>query len=424
MRVYLKLDFHLLADVMEKFRVLAHQQDGLEALQFFGIPGLSWCSVFKMTGARVELMQDSTMYEFFRSGVRGGMTFVNKHFVKHSVKEEELLYVDVNNLYGYALSEPLPVDGFKCIVDSASLDQLLIELETMATVNSDKGYTIEVDLEIPAHLHDKLDQLPLAPELAAPPNSRVKKLLLTHRKKLNYIIHFRLLQYFMELGAVVTKVHRAVQYNQSRIFKSYIDFNTEQRSKSTNEMSRDYYKLKNNSIYGKTVENPDKRVNMRLCNSDKQYVTYTSKPTFKRTFMISDDLVLVQLEKEKIPLEQPVFIGQAVLDISKLRMYKLYYNELCDYAVKLNGNIDIVAGDTDSFFLSCRNISLQDQLLPVMINDGLLDTSNYPEEHHMFSKQFEAKIGLVKDESKSHGYKEWVFLRPKCYSVLIAGQFY
>ena len=74
-------------------------------------------------------------------------------------------------------------------------------------------------------------------------------MLLTHRKKINYVIHFRLLQYFIELGAVVTKVHRAVQYNQSRIFKSYIDFNTEQRSKSTNELNRDYYKLKNNSIY-------------------------------------------------------------------------------------------------------------------------------------------------------------------------------
>jgi len=259
----------------------------------------------------------------------------------HQSDKEELLYLDVNNLYGNALSEPLPYDGFKWMTDREELSQLVIDITSMDTINCDEGYTLEVDVHTPAHLHYKLDQLPPAPESKSPTNSKVKKLLLTHTVKRNYVVHFRLLQYYMNLGMIVTKVHRAVEFTQAQILKSFIDYNTEQRSKASNELAKSYYKLKNNAIYGKTVENPEKRVNMRLCNSDKQYVTYTSKATFKRSMMISEDLVLVQLEKERIKLEQPVFIGQAVLDISKLRMYKLYYDELCGYASKFGGEIKL-----------------------------------------------------------------------------------
>ena len=194
------------------------------------------------------------------------------------------------------------------------------------------GYTLEVDIFIPSNLHDYLDQLPPAPVNKCPLGKKVKKLLLTHEPKTHYIIHFRLLQFYMNhLGVEVTKVHRAVQFQQDYVFKSYIEYNSKRRAATKNKFEKDYYKLKNNSLYGKTVENVRKRTNLRLCQNRKRLAVYSSRPTFKRTIHISDDLVAVLLLPELVTLNRPIYVGQSVLDISKLRMYELHYVELEKY---------------------------------------------------------------------------------------------
>ena len=221
------------------------------------------------------------------------------------------------------------------------------------------------------------------------------------------------------LGVRVTKIHRAIKFHQDYVFKSYINSNTEKRAQATNDFTKSYYKLKNNSLYGKTVENIRKRKNLRLCNTPKKLITCTSKALFKRSEKITEDLVVATMIKETICLDRPVYIGQAVLDLSKLRMYKLQYTELERYRQIFNCTIDVVAGDTDSFFLCCRDINLNNQLLPAMISDELLDTSNYPTTHPLHSKKFASQIGKFKDESGGGvRYVEWVFLRPNMYSML------
>jgi len=132
---------------------------------------------------------------------------------------------------------------------------------------------------------------------------------------------------------------------------------------------------------------------------------------------IQDDLISVLLDKEEVCLDRPSLIGMAVLDLSKLRMYQLQYRDLQRYRKEFSCEICIIAGDTDSFFLQCKNVKLS-QLLSKMKSDGLLDTSNYPKDHELFSRDYENKLGLIKDESKGRKYKEWIFLRPKCYSLL------
>ncbi len=230
------------------------------------------------------------------------------------------------------------------------------------------------------------------------------------------MIHFRPLQCFLRLGAKVTKVHTAIKFTQREIFASYIDYNTRQRAATANKFEKDFYKLKNNALYGKTVENIRKRCDLRICNDEETLVKYVSKPTFKRSIKIADELIAVDLLKEKISLNRPVYIGQAVLDLSKLRMYQLYYDELGEYARRFNGNIEILGGDTDSFYLELKNISLKRELLPAMRRDGLLDTSNYPKEHPLHSEEHTAKIGLIKDETCGDFIEEFILLRPKCYS--------
>ena len=107
-----------------------------------------------------------------------------------------------------------------------------------------------------------------------------------------------------------------------------------------------------------------------------------------------------------------------MLDISKLRMYRLHYEELERYRTKFNCHINIVAGDTDSFFFECVNVNLKKELLPVMIADKLLDTSNYPANNPLYSVALANAIGKFKDESAGiHDYVDWIFLRPKLYSL-------
>ena len=372
MLVYMKLDVYLLADVFEAFRIKMLEGEGLDPLNFFGLPGIAWASAVKGLKYDVELLTDPEMYNFFQAGIRGGMTFVNKHHVKTD-DETSLLYIDINNLYGWALSEKLPYGDFKW---ATNYEEILKECREKDLSSLDYGYELEVDMIIPPELHDKLDDLPVAPIKQCPPGSKVKKLLLTHEPKYNYVIHWRLLQMYIKLGVSVTKIHRAIKFKQANIFKEYILRNTLLRAATKCKFEKDYYKLLNNALYGKTVENLLKRMALRLVNTAKGLVTYSSLPNFRKTIEIDSNLKAVLLRKEMVTLDRPSYIGQVVLDLSKLRMYQLQYLELEKYRQQFKCQINIVAGDTDSFFLECVGVK-REVLLDEMQKDELLDTSNY-----------------------------------------------
>ena len=109
---------------------------------------------------------------------------------------------------------------------------------------------------------------------------------------------------------------------------------------STNEFDRDFYKLKNNSLYGKTVENLKRRMRLRLIQNEQKFITYTSSPFFQRSMRIDNDLIALFLDKESMTLNRPSYIGQTVLDLSKLRMYQLQNRDLEKYRVQFNCKID------------------------------------------------------------------------------------
>ena len=195
------------------------------------------------------------------------MTFVNEHIVEYQEGKNDLLYVDANNLYGNALSYPLPCSDFQ-YVDDFSIDDIMSTEEW----NNDYGYTLEVDMEYTAEAKNKSYDLPFAPEKVeisnaqfssymidlyrktygtSPPPNVKGKLLMTHQNKKNYVIHLSLLKFFVQHGMKVTKIHRTIRYRQARLFADYIQFNSDKRQLSTNEFEKDFFKLKNNCIYGK-----------------------------------------------------------------------------------------------------------------------------------------------------------------------------
>ena len=188
------------------------------------------------------------------------------------------------------------------------------------------------------------------------------------------------------------------------LFWKYIDDNSARRQVATNDFTKDLYKLLNNSLFGKTMENVRDRKKFTLRTSEAQMLLDTSKPHYLRTVEFSLDLMLNELMNLEVKLDKPIFIGQAVLDLSKLVMYYPRYDSLQLYADQFHGKITVIGSDTDSLFCKIDRIDLFKQLHPAMLQDGLLDSSNYPKEHPLFSERYKAQLGGIKDEVKGRSW--------------------
>jgi hypothetical protein len=233
-------------------------------------------------------------------------------------------------------------------------------------LDGDQGVLLEVDLDYPASIHDQTADLPFAPEKMKVDKNHVsdfmhaqyqsyqsrptevklyEKLLLTQWNKTHYVIHGKLLQFFLRHGMILKKVHRGLKFEQSFVFREYISFNSRKRQEATNKFEKEFFKLKNNALYGKLEQNVRRYMNFRLCNTDVELAKYASKPAYNGTVRFSQDLVGVKLMKEVAFLDRPIIIGQAVLDLAKLEMYELYYDHLKGYEQQFpDSHISVVGG--------------------------------------------------------------------------------
>ena len=260
--LYLGSDVLLLADVFENFRKTCLEYYKLDPCHYFTSPGLSWDAMLKMTNIKLELMIDVDMFQFIEKGLRGGISYIanrygeanNKYMKTYDKKapSKYIMYLDANNLYGWAMSQYLPTGGFKWL-SQKQIDKInLAKYE----VDSKKGLILEVDLEYPEKLHDLHNDYPLASEklkvtkdMLSPYCKKiaekygisiglVQKLIPTLSKKEKYVLHYRNLQLYLDLGLKVTKVHRVLEFNQTPWLKQYIDFNTEKRKNAKNAFER------------------------------------------------------------------------------------------------------------------------------------------------------------------------------------------
>ena len=460
---YLELDVRILADVFQEFRRLSLNQDGLDPVHYVSLPGLSFHSAFKMTSESIDLLQDAFMYNLFERGIRGGLTFVNVHhatdnFIEkdHNTYRQILMYFDQVNLYGAALSEYLPHSNFK-LLSQTDIDNLfptgqhIINLDT----EGDIGFYFEVDLNYPANIHHKTSDFPLAPEAGqvtvdmlsdymkhlyhnivtkrleinnAEPTPLQKltsfkssyKLLLSQNNKKHYCVHFKILKYYLEQGLQITKIHNCIQFTQKPFLRPYIEFNSEQRALVHSKHEKDFYKLKNNSLFGKTLEDVRKHSNYKLITCEQQMKKLIASPLFVDRDIITSDIIGVKMLKSKVKLNRPIFIGQAVLDHSKLTMYKLFYQTLP--SCPLIHKIRLLGGDTDSFFLQLTidHDKTGDDILHNMKN--IVDFSNYPTSHPLFSNDNKARLGCFKDEVAGRVIEEMILLRPKMYSMKLRNE--
>ena len=185
-----------------------------------------------------------------------------------------------------------------------------------------KGYLLEVDVKYPKELHDSHNELLFMCEKMK--INRVEKLVPNLYDKKKYVIHIRALVQALKHGLILEKVHRVVEFNQSAWLKPYIDFNTELKTKAKNDFEKDFFKLMNNAVFRKTIENIRKHKDIKLVTNKKAYLKNVMKPSFKSGVLFGENLMGCEMGKIKVVMNKPVHIGQAVLDLSKIVMYEFH----------------------------------------------------------------------------------------------------
>ncbi|XP_076301552.1 uncharacterized protein LOC143219489 [Lasioglossum baleicum] len=336
--LYLKVDILLLADVFENFRNECFKNYKLDPAHYYTLPCFAWDVMLKTTGVELELFTDVDMLLFVERGILGGLSQCshryaianNKYLPTYDPNKPStyLMYFDVNNLYGWAMSQPLPHREFRWINDDD--DQLNnFDIQSIP-IDSPVGYIVEVDIEYPREIHDLHSDLPFCPNhYTSTVGSNQKKLMATLHDKERYVVHYRYLQQCLKHNLKLRKIHRILEFKQSPWLRSYIDLNTTLRTNATNEFSKNLFKLMNNAVSGKTMENVRNHVNVQLMsrwNGRYGVERLISRPNFHSCTVFSEDFVAVQMKKMIVKFYKPMYIGMSVLDISKTHLYSFHYD--------------------------------------------------------------------------------------------------
>ena len=235
----------------------------------------------------------------------------------------------------------------------------------------------------------------------------VHKLIPTLSNKEKYVLHYRNLQLYTDLGLKLTKVHRVLEFNQSPWLKEYIDFNTEKRTNAKNAFEKDFFKLMNNSVFGKTMENIRKRVDVRLVTDENKLLKMAAKPTYVSTKIFNENLVAVHKIKETLTLNRPAYVGMCILDLRKTLMYDFHYSYIKQ---KYGSKAKLLFTDTDSL---TYEIEADD-----IYSDFWKDKNRFDNSSPYFNKSNKKVIGKFKDEAAGVPVCEFIGLRSKMYSYM------
>ena len=352
--LYVCADTAQLSDVFENFRYLCLRDFELDPAYFLLSPSLAFEAMLKTTKARVELFTDIDMILMAEKAIRGGLTQVVK---RHAAANHKYLpaydkskkciflqYLDANNLYGYGMSQKLPLDGYKWANALIVTDKFVKDYD----INSDKGYLLEGDVEYPVRLRIYHKELPFLPErrvksvkydyddlssahrkvyktfnMNPEPNN---KLIATVQDKNKYIVHISTLKQALQHGLRSKKVDRVIEFIQSTWLEPYIRMNTEFRKAAKNDFEKSFFKLMNNAVFGKMIENVKKRRDIRLITNKDRRKKLVSEPKYASCTPFSTELMAVEMRKIRIYMEKPTLVNQAILDKSNELMYSFCYD--------------------------------------------------------------------------------------------------
>ena len=352
------------------------------------------------------------------NGIRGGICEAKLHYaepnnvyMKHYDESKESLYLqyyDANSLYAWAMTQKLPVGAFKLKKNILkSTKDFIINYDE----NNDKGYFLEVDVKYPKNLHDLHGDLPFLPERMK--INKCSKLVCNLYDKKNYVVHTKLLKQALNHGLILRKVHRVIQFKQEAWLKEYISGNIELRKEAENDFQRNFYKLLNNSVFGKTMDNVRKHRDIKLVTIDKRRNQLVSEPNYHTTKWFSENLLAIEMKKIKVKMNKPIYLGLAILDISKTLMYEFWYHYI---KPKYGDNVKLGYMDTDSFIM---HIKTEDSYKDIANDvEEKFDTSGYIVDRPLPIGKNIKELCKFKDELGGKIMTGFVELRPKTYSYL------
>ena len=168
--------------------------------------------------------------------------------------------------------------------------------------------------------------------------NKCKKLVCNLFNKKKYVVYINALKQALNHGLKSKKIHRVIEFNQEAWLKPYIDMNTELRKEAKNDFEKDLFKLMNNSVFGKTMENIRKHRDIKLVTTDKKRSKWVSEPNYHTINLISEDLSIIEMKKTKLKMNKPIYLGLSILEISKTLMYEFWYDYM---KPKYNNNVKL-----------------------------------------------------------------------------------
>jgi len=445
--LYLECDIRLLADVFENYRDITMKNYGLDPVCYITSPSLAWDAMLKMTNVEIELISDREMYDFFMNSIRGGVSMISHRYAKANLNPSateygsNLFYGDANNLYGGAMIRKLPLKDFMWCNDITWKQIKKCE---------EFGYHVEADIEYPSHIKDELNNVidlhelhsdyPVLPErmhsddyikYQSQYNINIKnacdatdngyKLVPNLFNKTKYIVKRSTLMFAESLGLKVTKIHRVCRYTEEAFLQPYIELNTSLRTDAKNDFEKDFYKLMNNSVYGKTFESPFNRANIVFASNEKSVKKSIIKPQMKTFKRLNNTTYMFVNDQKTYELNKPIQIGAAILDLSKEIMQNLHYNVILPaFGPK---NVKLCMTDTDSLFYHIKGTKLGEKFdfYKVLQEQGLLekhfDTSACVRDD---IENFNEKVLLMlKDEAEGKLISEYIGMNPKVYAYVM-----
>lgn len=440
LELYQNVDTLMLAEFFTKFRETSFQSYELDPVHFVTSAELTWHAGLKMTKVELQLLGDVNMYLWLERQIRGGICTpgARRHVIANNPylgddyydprkPTNYIICLDVANLYGAIMHDYfLPLGDFYWLSEAEVQSFKILEMASDSPV----GFFIEFDAIYPKSCHSVQNDLPLAvekllikEEMLSPytlellKKYNLSKTLPTIKltpnffNKKNYVAHYLNLKFYVQNGLVITKIHRILAFAQSAWLAPYVEFNNAKRQEAVCKTQKDFYKCMNNSFFGRSMMNPRKRVGIKAAISATDCQRHLSNPLMEYFDIINENLVLFKMKKKLLTLDKPIFVGFSVLELSKLKMYSLYYN---NFKRVYGHNCSLAYTDTDSLFL---DVTCEDVFLDLKnIFSDIMDLSNFDKNHIAYDVTNKGKMGYLKVEVLSP-VKEFIALKSKMYMI-------
>ena len=278
-KLYCKSDVILLADIFEKIVKVSTKEYGINPLYCVSLPGFTYQCALKYTDIKLQTLQDKDLILLIENNIRGGISSVMGDRYVKSDDNKKITYMDATNLYGHSMSQFLPYDEIEMWHGHPDLYMNWLEEILNTPDDNEIGYFLEVDLKYPDNIKEITKHFPFCPENKIIPKEKYneymneikpknytksKKLICDWTDKKKYLIHYRMLKFYVRHGMIVVKIHEIISFKQSKWLESYISFNTQKRNTAKNDFEKDFFKLLVNAAFGKFLENIRNRLELEL----------------------------------------------------------------------------------------------------------------------------------------------------------------